>query len=82
MRVIVLSVFVALTAGCGSVALTAMLIIAVAEEVENPKPFPSISTIYDWKGKTRVPPMDPERRVHEQDCSQPIEDPSANLKCR
>jgi hypothetical protein len=29
-----------------------------------------------------APPMDPERRVAEQDCSKPIEDPSANLRCR
>lgn len=79
---IVLSVAVALLAGCGSVGLTLMGIIAVAEEVENPKPFPSFSAIYDWKGITRVPPLDPQRRVHEQDCSQPMEDPSANLKCR
>jgi hypothetical protein len=28
------------------------------------------------------PPMDPERRVMEHDCSKPIEDPSANLRCR
>jgi hypothetical protein len=26
--------------------------------------------------------LDPNRRVVEQDCSKPIEDPSANLKCR
>jgi hypothetical protein len=29
-----------------------------------------------------VPEMNPERRVIEQDCSKPIEDPSANLRCR
>jgi len=28
------------------------------------------------------PPMDPARRVDERDCTQPIEDWSANLKCR
>jgi len=28
------------------------------------------------------PPLDPERRVLEQDCTQPIADWSANLKCR
>jgi hypothetical protein len=27
-------------------------------------------------------PMDPDRRVAEQDCTKPIEDPSANLRCR
>ena len=79
---IVLPAAVALLAGCGSVGLTLTAIIAVAEEVENPKPFPSFSAIYDWKGTTRVPPLAPERVVHEQDCSQPIENPMANLKCR
>ena len=29
-----------------------------------------------------VPPMDPERRVLEHDCTKPIEDPGANLRCR
>lgn len=30
----------------------------------------------------RVPELDPARRVVEQDCTKPIEDWSANLKCR
>lgn len=29
-----------------------------------------------------APPMDPGRRVAERDCTQPIEDWSANLRCR
>ena len=29
-----------------------------------------------------APPMDPDRRVVEHDCSKPIEDPAANLRCR
>jgi len=33
-------------------------------------------------GYLAAPVMDPERRVVEQDCSKPIEDFSANLKCR
>ena len=28
------------------------------------------------------PPLDPQRRVLEQDCTKPIEDWSANLRCR
>lgn len=31
---------------------------------------------------TRVPALDPTRRVVEQDCTKPIEDWSANLRCR
>jgi hypothetical protein len=29
-----------------------------------------------------LPELDPKRRVLEQDCSKPVEDPSANLKCK
>jgi len=29
-----------------------------------------------------VPPLDPDRRVVEQDCTKPVEDWSANLRCR
>jgi len=29
-----------------------------------------------------VPALDPDRRVVEQDCRQPIADPAANLRCR
>ena len=28
------------------------------------------------------PPMDAGRKVNQQDCTRPIEDPAANLKCR
>lgn len=31
---------------------------------------------------TWPPPLDPERRVNEQDCTKPIEDWSANLRCK
>ena len=30
----------------------------------------------------QVPELDPSRRIVEQDCTKPIEDSSANLKCR
>lgn len=35
-----------------------------------------------WERGVSVPELDPSRRVHEQDCSKPIEDWSANLKCK
>lgn len=35
-----------------------------------------------YGGAFYVPPMDPNRRVVEQDCTKPIEDPTANLRCR
>lgn len=40
---------------------------------------------YSMSGGTpfyAAPPMDPQRRVVEQDCTKPIEDPAANLRCR
>ena len=33
-------------------------------------------------GRIPVPPLDESRRVHEQDCTRPIEDGAANLRCR
>jgi len=30
----------------------------------------------------QAPALDPDRRIHEQDCSRPIEVPTANLRCR
>ncbi len=33
-------------------------------------------------GSERAPELAPMRKVNEQDCTLPIEDPSANLKCR
>ena len=36
----------------------------------------------DAPRSAQVPDPDPSRRVHEQDCTKPIEDWSANLKCR
>jgi hypothetical protein len=37
----------------------------------------------DWETTERLaPPLDATRRVAAQDCSRPIEDPSANLRCR
>jgi hypothetical protein len=42
----------------------------------NANPFMAVT------GSERAPALAPERRVNEQDCTQPIADPSANLKCR
>ena len=33
-------------------------------------------------GRIPMPPLDESRRVHEQDCTRPIEDGAANLRCR
>lgn len=85
MRVIVIALLTALAAGCSggvNFGLTGLFIIATAGELRDPRPFPHVSAIYDWTGSQAVPPLAPDRRVHAQDCSQPLEDPTANLKCR
>ncbi len=84
-RVIAIALVAALAAGCAghvNFGLAGMFIISTAEELRDPRPFPSFSAFYDWTGSKPVPPLAPERRVHEQDCSQPLEDSTANLKCR
>ena len=42
----------------------------------NANPFMAITD------SARAPELAPERRINEQDCTRPIEDLSANLKCR
>ena len=64
-------------------AVVAGMVVAAAIDYQRePQPFPRFSAIYEWSGSQAVPPLAPDRRVHEQDCSRPLEDPSANLKCR
>ena len=40
------------------------------------------AVIYRSEASGRAPELAPVRRVNEQDCMRPIEDISANLKCR
>jgi hypothetical protein len=65
----------ALTGGCG---------IGIATSSAFGTAFNTVLTIGVGSGATydSSPPPDPNRRVIEQDCTKPIEDPSANLKCR
>jgi len=64
-------------------AIVAGAVVAAAIDYQSEaRPFPRFSEVYDWRGATPAPPLAPGRRVHEQDCSQPLEDPTANLKCR
>lgn len=37
---------------------------------------------YDLRSPVYAPELDPSRRIVERDCTRPIEDWSANLKCR
>ena len=66
----------------GLVAFTFVAILAIVEYRREPRPFPSVSELYDINRPVPPAPLAPERRVMEQDCSKPLEDPGANLKCR
>jgi hypothetical protein len=70
------------TDSLAAVVVAGVLVAATSDEAREARPFPSFSAFYDWTGSRPAPPLAPDRRVHEQDCSQPLEDPTANLKCR
>jgi hypothetical protein len=65
-------------------ALVAVGILAIVAENERDEHFPQSNpiTAFDPSSPRAVPPMDASRKVNEQDCSKPIEDWSANLRCR
>jgi hypothetical protein len=78
----------AASSGAGAIVLFALAAVMMARAstesasgttTYNANPFAAI----DGSSSSRRPPeLDASRRVHEQDCSKPIVDWSANLKCR
>lgn len=64
--------------------LVAVGILAVVAEHDRDDHLPLSNpiTAFDPSSPRAVPPMDAARNVNEQDCSKPIEDWSANLRCR
>jgi len=68
----------------GRAALIAVGILAIVSEHEREESYRHANplTAFDPSAPRAVPPMDDSRKVHEQDCSRPIEDGSANLRCR
>jgi hypothetical protein len=76
----------AASSGAGAIALfaaaAAMMMTASSESASgtttyNANPFAAMDST-----SRRPPELDASRRVHEQDCTKPILDWSANLKCR
>lgn len=65
-------------------ALIAVGILAIVSEHEREEGYSHSNplTAFDPAAGRAVPPMDASRKVNEQDCSKPIEDWSANLRCR
>ena len=64
-----------------ALVIAGTFIAAAAEDLRDPRPFPSFSSLADWFRIPPAPELDPTRRVSEQDCTQPIE-LGGNLKCR
>jgi len=76
----------AASSGAGAIALFALAALMMARAstesasgttTYNANPFATIDS-----SSRRPPELDANRRVHEQDCTKPIVDWSANLKCR
>lgn len=65
-------------------ALIAVGILAIGSEHEHQQGYvhSNPQTAFDPSAGRAVPPMDAVRTVHEQDCARPIENGSANLRCR
>jgi len=57
-----------------------VLTLGAIEYANNPQPFPSPSAL--MSPTPPAPELAANRRISEQDCSKPIRDWSANLKCR
>jgi outer membrane murein-binding lipoprotein Lpp len=72
-------------AGSNSFAAAILAISLLAGAIhysrEEPGPFPSPSALLP-EATAPAPELAPARRVNEQDCTQPIADATANLKCR
>lgn len=68
----------------GAVAAAVLLgtIAVSAGDFSNPQPMPSLSTTFSDPASRVVPAMADGREIAEQDCTQPIANSSANLRCR
>lgn len=77
------SVGLQVNASGGLAALLAggVLLAAAASEPDESYRWPRFRSISEWLSGPAAPPMDPARKVSEQDCSKPIAS-SGNLRCR
>ena len=87
MKVIAIAALAFAAAGCSNQPVTTavvggMLIYMGVEYSQEPRSMPSVSDIYDWRGGAAAPSMAPDRKVVEQDCSQPIDFSAGNLRCK
>ena len=68
-------------------AATVLLVIGVLAATAGPgeleRPFPDPRALIPGNSEPRAaPPLDPSRRVNEQDCSKPVDLSAGNLRCR
>jgi hypothetical protein len=69
------------TTSSGAAALAIVLTLGAIDYARNPQPFPSPSALIS-PASPPAPELAVNRRISEQDCSKPLADPYANLKCR
>lgn len=67
--------------GLATAIIVMSLIAAGIEYNQEDRPFPDPRSLIPGNSEPRAP-LAPERRTNEQDCSKPIADPYANLKCK
>lgn len=67
--------------GLATVLIVIGLLAGMVEYSREERPFPSPSTLIPGN-TTPVPDMAPERRIAEQDCTQPIDLTAGNLRCK
>jgi hypothetical protein len=69
------------SSGFGAALIAMMLLAGAIEYSKEDRPFPSPSALIP--GNTPpAPRLAPERRVHEQDCTKPIDFSAGNVRCK
>ena len=70
------------TSTASAVILSGMFLAAAADDASQERSFPSFSVFSDWLRTTPAPQLDPNRRISEQDCSQPLDHSLGNIRCK
>ena len=65
-----------------AIVIAGMFIAAAAEDLREPRPFPSFSSLADWFRGSPTPELDPDRKISEQDCSRPLDYTQGNIRCK
>lgn len=69
------------SSGFGAALIAMMLLAGAIEYSKEDRPFPSPSELIP--GNTPpAPGLAPERRIHEQDCTKPVDFSAGNIRCK